>query len=95
MHGRQASIHLIRIIRCPGSLLGFQKAPLWLDDFEPEGFINYLGVTCYVELVGYQAGSHPCAEFKWDLPRINPHDDSDGNGNGQVIHTNNDDDDKL
>ena len=48
VQGRQASVQLIRIIRCPGSLLGFLKAPLWLDDFEPEGFINYLGVTRYV-----------------------------------------------
>ena len=48
VQGRQASIKLIRIIRCPGSLLGFLEAPLWLEDFEPEGFINYLGVTCYV-----------------------------------------------
>ena len=44
------------------------EAPFRLDDFKPEGFINYLGVTGYVKLVGCQADSHPCAEFKWDLP---------------------------
>ena len=48
VQGMQVSIQLIRIIRCPGSLLGFLEAPLWLEDFEPEGFINYLGVIRYV-----------------------------------------------
>ena len=42
MQGRQASIQLIKIIKCPGSLPGFLEASLWLDDFEPEGFINNL-----------------------------------------------------
>ena len=40
VQGRQASMQLIMIIRCPGSLLGFLEAPLWLDDFEPDGIIN-------------------------------------------------------
>ena len=48
VQGRQASIQLIKIIRCPGSFPGFLEAPLWLDRFEPEGFTNYLGVTRYV-----------------------------------------------
>ena len=48
VQGRQASIQLIKIIRCPGSFPGFLEAPLWLDSFEPEGFTNYLGVTRYV-----------------------------------------------
>ena len=48
VQGRQASIWLIKIIKCPGSLLGFLETPLWLGGFEPEGSINHLGVTCYV-----------------------------------------------
>ena len=48
MQGRQASIQLIKIVSCPGSLLEFLEAPFWLDAFEPEVLINYLGETRYV-----------------------------------------------
>ena len=48
MQGRQASIQLIWIVRCPDNLLGLLEAPLWLDTCEPEVLINYLGVTRYV-----------------------------------------------
>ena len=47
VQGRQAIIQPIKIIRCPKTLLGFLETPLWLDGFEPEGPINYLGVTRY------------------------------------------------
>ena len=48
VQGRLASIQQIRIIRSPGSFLGFLEGPRWLNDFEPEEFINCLGVTRYV-----------------------------------------------
>ena len=48
VQGRQANIQLIRIIRCPASLLGFLEVPIRMDDFEQQGLIDNLGVSHYV-----------------------------------------------